>query len=51
MPFEAEGVLRYVWASRWGDMLIEVMNGEVFVNGQRVAPAGRALPPTLKEPS
>jgi hypothetical protein len=28
--------LRYVWHSRYGDMLIEVRGDEAFVNGQRV---------------
>ncbi len=30
------GVLRDVWHSRYGDMLIEVRGDETFVNGQRV---------------
>jgi hypothetical protein len=51
MPFETDGVLRYVWAARWGEMLIEVMNGEVYVDGQRVAPAQSALPTPRREPS
>jgi hypothetical protein len=38
LPLETEGVLRFVWSSRWGDMLIEVAKGETFVNGQRVDP-------------
>jgi hypothetical protein len=51
MPFETDGVLRYVWSSRWGDMLIEVMDGEIHVNGQRVASSQTALPAAKKEPS
>lgn len=39
LPLAAEGVLRYVWEGRFGAMLIEVRDGEVFVNGQRVEPA------------
>lgn len=41
LDLAAEGVLRYVWASNWGDMLIEVRDGVAYVNGQRVdaAPA------------
>lgn len=43
LELATEGVLRYVWSSEWGDMLIEVHDGVVFVNGQRVeaAPASR----------
>lgn len=44
LDLATEGVLRYVWSSEWGDMLIEAKDGVVFVNGQRVdaapAPAG-----------
>lgn len=32
----AEGIQRYVWASAFGAMLIEVHDGAAFVNGQRV---------------
>ena len=41
LELQTEGVLRYVWSSQWGDMLIEVRDGVVYVNGQRVdaAPA------------
>jgi hypothetical protein len=38
LPLATAGVLRYVWEGRYGSMLIEVMGGEVFVNGQRVEP-------------
>lgn len=34
----SEGVLRYVWSSRWGDMLIEVVHGTAYVNGKPVEP-------------
>lgn len=34
----AEGVLRYVWQSKFGEMLIEVKDGLSFVNGQAVEP-------------
>ena len=34
----AEGVARWVWASRFGPILIEVRDGTAFVNGQRVTP-------------
>ena len=36
LPLASEGVLRYVWHSRFGDMLVEVRDGQSFVNGQRV---------------
>jgi hypothetical protein len=38
LPLAAEGVLRYVWESRFGPMLIEVRDGRTFVNGQAVEP-------------
>lgn len=34
----SEGVLRYVWESAYGPMLIEVRDGHAFVNGSRVLP-------------
>jgi hypothetical protein len=34
----SEGVLRWVWHSRFGEVLIEVVGKQVFVNGQRVVP-------------
>jgi hypothetical protein len=34
----ATGVQRWLWHSRFGDMLIEVVGPDVFVNGQRVQP-------------
>jgi len=44
LDLATEGVLRYVWSSEWGDMLIESMDGVVYVNGRRVdaAPASAA---------
>ena len=39
LPLAAEGVLRYIWESKFGPMLIEVTQGQVYVNGQPVAPA------------
>ena len=36
LPLASEGVLRYVWHSRFCDMLVEVRDGQSFVNGQRV---------------
>lgn len=39
LPLATEGVLRYVWESKFGLMLIEVMDGKTFVNGELVEPA------------
>ena len=36
LPLTSDGVLRWVWQSRFGAILIEVVGDEVFVNGQRV---------------
>jgi hypothetical protein len=36
LPLATDGVLRYVWTSRFGSILIEVIGDEVFVNGKRV---------------
>lgn len=43
LDLATEGVLRYVWRSAFGDMLIEVVDGVSYVNGERVdaAPAPR----------
>jgi hypothetical protein len=49
LPLATEGVLRYVWESRFGPMLIEAAHGEVFVNGERVLPF--AAPPPSRTPS
>lgn len=38
LPLAAAGVQRWVWESRYGAMLIEVIQGQIFVNGQRVVP-------------
>jgi hypothetical protein len=38
LPLVTEGVQRYVWEMRFGTMLIETRDGEVYVNGQRVEP-------------
>ena len=46
LPFAAEGVQRYVWEGRFGAMLIEVKEGAVFVNGQRVEPHTLPAEPT-----
>jgi hypothetical protein len=44
LDLATEGVLRYVWSSSWGDMLIEARDGVVYVNGQRVDPAPARKP-------
>ena len=46
LPLAAEGVLRYVWESKFGAMLIEVRDGRTYVNGQAVelAVAAGVLP-------
>lgn len=38
LPLATEGVQRYVWHSRFGAMLIEVVDGVAYVNGQAVEP-------------
>lgn len=42
LDLATEGVLRYVWSSVWGEMLIEVIDGVSYVNGQRVDPPAPA---------
>jgi hypothetical protein len=39
LPLAAEDTLRYVWENRFGDMLIEVVDGVAYVNGDRIEPA------------
>lgn len=43
LPLATEGVLRYVWESRFGPMLIEVRQGQAYVNGQPVEPEEPAV--------
>jgi len=45
LPLATEGVQRYVWESRFGAMLIEVRQGNAYVNGQRVDPLEFTVPP------
>lgn len=40
LELATEGVLRYLWEGRWGTMLIEVKEGQSYVNGQAVEPFG-----------
>jgi hypothetical protein len=44
LPLATEGVQRYVWESRFGSMLIEVVDGAAYVNGDRVEVIGLAGP-------
>jgi hypothetical protein len=46
LPLATEGVQRYVWESRFGAMLIEVVDGVAYVNGQRVEPPAEDLQPS-----
>jgi hypothetical protein len=51
LPLAAEGVLRYVWESRFGPILIEVKEGRAYVNGKVVqsvdlGPLPGGTPPT-----
>lgn len=53
LPLGADGVARWVWESRFGAMLIEVIDGAVFVNGDRVlphAPSPAAAPLAVGQP-
>lgn len=38
LPLAAEAVMRYVWQSKFGFMLIEVVGGRIYVDGQLVEP-------------
>jgi hypothetical protein len=38
LPLASHGVLRQVWDSRFGPILIEVIDDQIFVNGDRVDP-------------
>jgi hypothetical protein len=40
LEIASEGVQRYVWNSAYGAVLIEANGEDVWVNGQRVVPAG-----------
>jgi len=40
LSLESEGVQRCIWHSRFGAMLIEVVDGVAYVNGDRVHPIG-----------
>jgi len=36
LALSTQGIQRYVWESRFGAMLIEVIDGQSFVNGELV---------------
>lgn len=38
LSLAADGVVRYVWESAFGPILIEVRDGVAFVNGKAVTP-------------
>lgn len=38
LPLATEGVQRWVWESKYGAILIEVVDERVFVNGELVEP-------------
>ena len=50
LSLATEGVLRYVWRNRFGEMLIEVIDGVTYVNGDRVdqAMAERGIAQALR---
>jgi hypothetical protein len=39
LPLASEGVQRYLWEGRFGPVLIEVKDGNVYVNEKVVEPA------------
>ena len=39
LELATDGVQRWLWESRFGAMLIEIRDGEIFVNRERVVPA------------
>jgi hypothetical protein len=48
LPLAAPGVQRWVWDGRYGQILIEVVGGQVRVNGALVEPADApAAPPPV----
>lgn len=47
LPLASDGVLRYVWESRFGSMLIEVREGRAYVNGNVVVPVEPGPPSPL----
>lgn len=50
LPLASEGLLRRAWKSRYGTMLIEVADEDVFVNGQRVERHAQPAMQSLRSP-
>lgn len=48
LPFETEGVQRVVWKLAQCDILIEVKDGVVYVNGEAVEPIDVTLKKGLR---
>ncbi|MFN7725826.1 MAG: hypothetical protein ACK5QH_12230 [Rubrivivax sp.] len=46
LPLAADGVQRHLWEGRFGTMLIEVRQGQIYVNGGLVTPAEVPAPAT-----
>lgn len=49
LELATDGVQRWLWESRFGAMLIEIRDGDIFVNRERVVPA-EPSPQTLAGP-
>jgi hypothetical protein len=49
LPLVAEGVQRFVWDSRFGPILIEIIGAQAFVNGQAVHPAEPLSAPPARQ--
>ena len=49
LALATEGVQRYVWESRFGAMLIEVVDGVAYVNGKRVEAIAALAASTARE--
>jgi hypothetical protein len=48
LPLATLGIQRYVWQSRFGEILIEVIGDRSYVNGQAVEPleaGAEGMPP------
>jgi hypothetical protein len=50
LPLAASGAQRLVWDGRYGQILIEIIGGEVRVNGDVVEPAAEALDAVATKP-
>lgn len=42
LPLAAQGVARWLWEGRYGAILVEVIDGDVFVNGDKVEIVGKS---------